>query len=60
MDPVDAAQAAGWIYWGFDIWTSTDLWAIADRIHPWRWEGTATDLCLAHAIDFVSPDHCRL
>ncbi len=58
MDPVTAAYAAGWVFI-LGHWYSTDWEAIACLEHPPRWTGTATDLCLGHGIEFVSPDNCR-
>ncbi len=56
MKAIEAARAAGWwfdpwTHWFTHDWYSADWNAIAAREHPWRWSGTARDLCLAHGID---------
>ncbi len=59
MTAIDAARAAGWVYWGFDIWTSTDLESIFNLFHPLKYTGTARDVCLAHGICFTEPPIAR-
>lgn len=51
MSAVEAARAAGWVYWLGD-WYSTDLVAILMNEQPWCWRDTAHNLCLAQGIEF--------
>jgi hypothetical protein len=51
VNPIDAAQRAGWFFW-LGSWFCGDWSAVLTLEAPPVWRGTARDLCLAHGIAF--------